>query len=97
MGAPPPSQGSRGGGSGLTVSKPMMLKEDEDAAGVGWRLHGVRGPATSRPPGDCFRSRVSRKQRRRRVINTASSPATSTQEDLCVILIFLKVFSAYLL
>jgi hypothetical protein len=58
FGAPPSSQFLRGGGSGLPILKPVMLKEDEAAARVGWRLHGVRGPATSRPPGLIFCSKA---------------------------------------
>jgi hypothetical protein len=67
------------------------------ADGVGWRLCGVRGSTTSRPLGGFFRSKVSRKLRRRRVIGTSSSPATSMQKDLVVFSIFAEVFSAYLL
>ena len=67
------------------------------AVGVGWRLFGVRGSTTSRPLGGFFRSKVSGRIWRRRVIGTSSSPAASMQKDLFVISIFMVVFSAYLL
>ena len=67
------------------------------AVGAGWRPSGVRGSKISRPLGDDFRSKVSRKLQRRRIIDTASSPATSTQKDLGVFSIFLLILSAYLM
>ena len=63
--------------------------------GASWRPLGVRVSKTSRPLGGSFRSKVSRKLRRRRIIDTVSSPATSMQEDLCVISISCLIFSAY--
>ena len=66
-----------------------------DDDGAGWRPLEVRVSKTSRPPGGCFRSKVFRKLRRRRVFDAASSPATSMQKDRCVMFIFCLIFSAY--
>ena len=86
----------------LAVDLVGVLDAGEDGAsgvadGAGWRPLGVRVSKTSRPLGGCFRSKVSRKLWRRRVYDAVSSPATSMQEDLCVISIFCLVVSAYLL
>ena len=66
----------------------------DDDDGAGWRPLEVRVSETSRPPGGCFCSKVS-KQRRRRVSDASSSPATSTQKNRCVMCIFCLISSAY--
>jgi hypothetical protein len=59
--------------------KLLMVEEGDVADKLGWRLSGVRGPMTSRPLGDIFRSKAKGKMQRRRAINTFySSPATSS-------------------
>jgi hypothetical protein len=82
----------------LTIPKPLMLDQDGVTGGAEWRLPGVRGPVTTPPPGDIFRSKACAKMQRRPATGTffSASAMLFCRKDLCVISSFLVFFSVTL-
>ena len=82
----------------LSTRKPLMLDQDGVTSGAEWRLPGVRGPATTPPPGDISRSKVRVEMQRRPATGTFffASATLFCRKDLCVISSFLAFFSVIL-